>query len=101
MSLIQRIRDFIRKLQRHNYTAFVDGKIIKGCGDCPCNTETFQEIPFFKNALPIPTHRCNARIDSRGEFEVIFDPFNVPYNCPHIVTVVGNPPKETIAGDAV
>lgn len=62
--------------RRTPYTAIYKGKEIRGCGDCGNNDA-------FPGVLPyIPTHKCILRSDGAGGFAIIYDPFNIPEDCP-------------------
>ena len=63
-------------LNRTKYRAMVGGKEIYGCGECPNNQP-------FPGLLPVaPTHRCILVMTPEESFMTIFDPFNIPEDCP-------------------
>jgi len=63
-------------LNRTKYHAMIDGKEICGCGDCTNNQP-------FPGLIPVaPTHRCIQVMTPEESFMTIFDPFNIPNECP-------------------
>lgn len=73
--------DLMKKIPgaRTGRKARIDEVVIDGCDLCKHNYEK-KEISFMP-----PTHRCNARIDNRGDDKIIFDPLNIPLDCPWIL----------------
>jgi hypothetical protein len=67
---------------RTGFKACVNGKIIHGCGECGIEDggHNYAKKPF-RFAL-VPTHYCDARIDDHAQDVIIFDPLNIPADCP-------------------
>lgn len=73
MSLSDLARAIVQK--RTNNIAVFDGKEITGCGDCGNNVLIPGVFAFA------PTHKCIIS-ESGGELKIIYDPFNIPDDCP-------------------
>jgi hypothetical protein len=90
VNFIESIKDGIAKIRASSATAvseiplvrtggfsLVDGVVIDGCDLCSHNYS--RKASRF---LPIPTHYCNSRIDDKANDKVIYDPLNIPADCP-------------------
>ncbi len=63
-------------LKRTGYNAIYNGKVITGCFECG-NNKT------FPGAIPgMPTHKCIVTCTSDESLMTIFDPYNIPEDCP-------------------
>lgn len=71
-------------LRRTGYKAMVNGEIIDGCEFCTFNK--------FIRLHTLPAHYCTTQLNGRGDFNVIYDPFDVPEFCPYRVMPSGGKP---------
>lgn len=64
-------------MQRTGLKAMYNGKVITGCSECGDNIKQ-------KGLIAIaPIHRCRLRIGTDGQNEIIWDPYNIPTDCPY------------------
>lgn len=66
--------------KRTGYKALYEGKEITGCVDCGNNQPFPGILPFA------PTRKCIVTATSDETMLTIFDPFNIPEECPLRIT---------------
>lgn len=62
--------------KRTGYTALYNGKEITGCSECGNNQAFPGLLPFA------PTRKCIVVSTSDEQLLTIFDPYNIPEECP-------------------
>lgn len=75
MPLFKNLTDAILQ-KRTGYKALYNGVEIQGCSECGNNKE-------FPGIIPrVPIHKCIVTSNDKEELLTIFDPYNIPPECP-------------------
>ena len=64
---------------RTGLKAEYNGIVIDGCDQCGENREEEGPLPG------IPVHRCKVRLGIDGKNALIWDPGNIPFDCPYAI----------------
>jgi hypothetical protein len=86
MTIIGAIMDKV--MRRTGFKAYVDDRLIRGCGECKYNLDEPNPIPFMKD---VPNHRCEMNIGLDGKHMTILDPHNIPEMCPFKIVDIIEP----------